>query len=271
VGGAAARVPLITRHTVAEARVTAPARILVAEDNAVNQRVALGLLERLGYRADVVADGAEAVEAVACRPYDLVLLDCQMPVMDGYEAAARIRRSEPAGHRIPIVAMTADALAADRERCMAAGMDDHVAKPVDRNQLRDVLRRWLPADAGAPEETPAPAVPHEGLIEPGQLRSIVGDDATAARRYLTLYVETADELVRRAAAAMADRDGTTLRRLAHNLKGTSGNVGAVEVARLAARLEQAAAGTDWPATTACWSDMESAFTRTVAHVRSLQS
>ena len=117
----ASRLPLITRHTVAEARDASRARILVAEDNAVNQRVAVALLERLGYRADVVGTGAEAVEAVARQPYDLVLMDCQMPVMDGYEAAARIRRSGVRrGSRMPIIAMTADATTG-RPRALPGG------------------------------------------------------------------------------------------------------------------------------------------------------
>ena len=267
---AAGRIPLITRHTVAEARGHGRARILVAEDNAINQRVAVGLLERLGYRADVVADGAEALEAVAHRPYDLVLLDCQMPVMDGYEAAARIRQAELPGRRLPIIAMTADAMAADRERCMAAGMDDHVAKPVDRNQLREVLNRWLP-DASIPgdDAPPAPPAAEHALFDPAQLHSIVGDDAAAVRRYLTLYTQTAGELVHRAAAAVAERDGAALRRLAHTLKGSSGNVGALEVAGLAARLEQTAGDGNWLATEDVRKELESAFTRMVTHVGTL--
>jgi signal transduction histidine kinase/CheY-like chemotaxis protein/HPt (histidine-containing phosphotransfer) domain-containing protein len=282
VGGSPGRpeagVPLITRHTLAEARGPARARILIAEDNTVNQRVALGMLEHLGYRADVVATGAEAVDAVAQRPYDLVLLDCQMPVMDGYEAAARIRLAEAAGWRIPLIALTADAGAADRERCRAAGMDDHVAKPIDRAQLREVLRRWLPEPAGGPHEAAvAPAMPaatrpspeSDGLIDRSQLGAIVGEDRAALRRYLDLYLGTGAELVHRAAAAVAGRDAAGLRRLAHSLRGSSGNVGAVEVARVAAELERMDCTADWSETEQTCRRLQTVFERTAVHVRAI--
>jgi CheY-like chemotaxis protein/HPt (histidine-containing phosphotransfer) domain-containing protein len=277
-GRPAPRAPLITRHTLAEARGAGRARILVAEDNPVNQRVAVGLLERFGYRADVVGTGAEAVEAVAHRPYDLVLLDCQMPVMDGYEAAARIRKSEPADRRMPIVAMTADAMAADRDRCLAAGMDDHVAKPVDLRQLHEVLQRWLPDTAAAAEgpapaddipAPPPPAASDPGLIDLSQLKSILGEDPGARQRFLELYLKTAAALVQRAGGALAARDDDSLRRLAHSLKGSSGNVGAIEVARLATELERVAGAADWPAAESCCRSLETAFARTVTHARSI--
>jgi CheY-like chemotaxis protein len=117
--------------------------VLVAEDNPTNQRVAALLLNRLGYRAEVVADGQEAVDAVARVPYDAVLMDCQMPRMDGFEAARRIRETETAS-RVPIIAMTAGARATHREECLAAGMDDYVSKPVTLEALDEVLTRWMP-------------------------------------------------------------------------------------------------------------------------------
>jgi CheY-like chemotaxis protein len=123
------------------------ARILVAEDNIVNQKVALLHLQRLGYKADVVADGRAAIAAVRQQPYDLVFMDCQMPEIDGYEATRQIRARESNGGtpRLPIVAMTAGALAGDREACLSAGMDDYIAKPVRQDELRQILQRHLPA------------------------------------------------------------------------------------------------------------------------------
>jgi signal transduction histidine kinase/CheY-like chemotaxis protein/HPt (histidine-containing phosphotransfer) domain-containing protein len=270
-GRAEAGAPIITRHTLAEARPQFRARLLVVEDNPVNQRVALGMLERLGYRADVVGTGAEAVEAVARGTYDLVLLDCQMPVMDGYEAAARIRSAEPPGRRIPLVALTADVSPADRVRCRAAGMDDHVAKPIDRGQLRDVLQRWTGGDATLPPADIPVAVPAGGdvLLDPGQLGAIVGDDRAALGRYLDLYLSAGAELVRSAAAAIAGRDPAAVRRAAHSLRGSSGNVGAIEVARLAGELEELDCAADWPAADRLRRRLETVFERTAVHVRAI--
>ena len=118
-------------------------RVLVAEDNVVNQKVAVAMLHRLGYDVDVAGDGAQAVMLVADGSYAAVLMDCQMPVMDGYEATAEIRRREGPGTHTPIIAMTAAALVSDQERCLTAGMDGYVAKPVRRAALSAVLDRWV--------------------------------------------------------------------------------------------------------------------------------
>ena len=143
------RSPSSTRHTARETLnlfAGRKARILLAEDNITNQQVALGILKKLGLRADAVANGAEALKALETIPYDLVLMDVQMPVMDGLEAPGRsaIRNPQSAITQIPIIAMTAHAMQGDRERCLEAGMNDYVSKPVSPQALAEVLARWLP-------------------------------------------------------------------------------------------------------------------------------
>ena len=136
--------PLITHQTLTEAA-RQHARLLVAEDNPVNQMVVLSLLKRLGYHADTVANGNEAVKALQRIPYDLVLMDCQMPEMDGFEATRLIRKAETKtlNPMIAIVALTAHAMQGDRERCLEAGMDDYLTKPIKPTDLANMLERWL--------------------------------------------------------------------------------------------------------------------------------
>ena len=145
---------LVTRYTMTEshapknilsARIKSSfqARVLVAEDNIVNQKVAVQMLKNLGCYADVAANGKEAVEMSAKLPYDLVFMDCQMPEMDGYEATAEIRRTEGKDKHIPIIAMTAHAMKGERERCLKAGMDGYISKPVEKEDLQNTIRQWI--------------------------------------------------------------------------------------------------------------------------------
>jgi PAS domain S-box-containing protein len=159
--GAAAPASIVTRHTAREIRdqfAGRQARILVAEDNIVNQQVILGMLKKMGLRADAVANGAEALRALESLPYALVLMDVQMPEMDGLEATRRIRQpaSRVCNPQIPVIALTADAMAGDRERFLAAGMNDHVAKPISPQVLAAALERWLPPPPAAAVSAPAP-------------------------------------------------------------------------------------------------------------------
>jgi len=144
--------PIITRHSLAEVQARSRGRILVAEDNPVNQKVAVKMIEKLGYRVDIAGNGCEAVEASERIPYDLILMDCHMPEMDGFEATRKIRARKLGVRHIPIIAMTANAMQEDRDRCLAVGMDDFLSKPVMSKSLAAVLDRWLPHDQ-APAET----------------------------------------------------------------------------------------------------------------------
>ncbi len=206
-------------------------RVLVAEDNTVNQKVALNQLERLGYEADVAANGLEAVEAVRTRPYDLVLMDCQMPEMDGFQAAAEIRRLQAEDQRrTPIVAMTANALKGDQEKCLAAGMDGYIPKPVRIEKLAETMKRWdAPLDPFTLKELKEAG----GRGDPGLLSDL-------AEAYLKDLRARLEAIVSAAAAG----DGEELRKAAHSLKGSSANLGARRMQKLCDMLEQAGASGD---------------------------
>ena len=135
--------------------------ILVAEDNPVNREIAIRLLERCGFQAHAVNDGREALDALATRHYDAVLMDCQMPELDGYEATRELRQRENGSRRTPVIAMTAHAMAGDRERCLQAGMDDYITKPIRPEALTDIVARWITPDVAA-------AGPSEAAQEPVQ-------------------------------------------------------------------------------------------------------
>jgi signal transduction histidine kinase/CheY-like chemotaxis protein len=210
--------------------------VLVAEDNDLNQMVAGGILAKLGYQVDVVANGVEAVAAVSATAYTAVLMDCHMPEMDGFQATAEIRRLEHAGRHTPIIAVTARALVADRERCLAAGMDDYLSKPVDPLAVEKVLSRWvrsressLPSDESS-DRRPMP----DAAIDDARLAVLRQLGPTDGRALLPRLVERFTEQwpVRLSALrqAVADGDGHTLAEVAHELKGMAANLGATRVA-----------------------------------------
>jgi signal transduction histidine kinase/DNA-binding response OmpR family regulator len=201
-------------------------RALVAEDNTVNQLVIVRMLEARGIVADVAATGVEAIDAWSRVPYDLVLMDCRMPEMDGYEATREIRRREEGGRRTPIVAMTAAALPADRQRCLDAGMDAHVAKPVRTHDLEAVLGRFLSSVDRAAEA----AASTDALDE---VRAAMGAGfEELVRQYLA---DAAASLEAMRAAAEAD-DERAVEAIAHRLKGSSGIVGATRIVELCEQI-----------------------------------
>ena len=268
------------RATRAPLSASAPC-ILVVEDNAVNQAVAVNMLRKRGYRTEVAADGLVALEMLARGGYAAVLMDCQMPKLDGYQATAEIRRREGDGAHVPIVAMTAHSMKGDRERCLAAGMDDYLPKPVSASALDDMLRRWVPAgtdDASAgPVTTPmsgAASRPINGAVAEAERRPqngarVVDADAadsasiasaeivshSALDELRTIDPQLVDELVplfldestARIALirdAVAAGDAATLKGAAHALRGSSASVGALRLSVLCAALEARAGGED---------------------------
>ena len=208
--------------------------ILLAEDNIVNQKVAVRQLQKLGYRADAVANGREALGALERAAYDLVLMDCHMPEMDGYEATAEIRRREGQTKHTMIVAMTASALQGDRERCIAVGMDDYISKPVKPEALAQVLQRVFAgstddkAASGVTKEVPPP-------VDMARLHEAMGDELFDI---LDIYLAQMSENLEKLTAAIEDGNAGELDSIAHNCAGTSANCGMVAVVQPLRELER---------------------------------
>jgi two-component system sensor histidine kinase/response regulator len=225
------------------------ARILVAEDNPTNQTVALAVLRRLGHRADAVADGQEAITALQQIPYDLVLMDCQMPVLDGFEATRRIRqpRSGVRTPDLPIIAMTANAMQGDREKCLRAGMNDYLSKPVQAGALASVLELWLPTletspaepPPVAPDSTPKPAQAQVPSFSPADLLERLSDDRDTAQSIVAGFLDDAPNRLRQLHADVEHSRATEAARQAHTIKGAAATVGADALSAVAGELEQA--------------------------------
>jgi CheY-like chemotaxis protein/HPt (histidine-containing phosphotransfer) domain-containing protein len=246
--------------TISSTPVFTGARILLVDDNDFNRQVGRELIELTGATVNTADDGEQAVAAVASGGYDLVLMDLQMPVMDGYTAARVIRQRWPA---LPILALTAHAMIEERARVLEAGMNDIITKPILPDILYATLARWLPGVAGQARATsavpPAPtsaSIPalsppaRAGIFDLATALSRVNGDRKMLDKFLHLFRERNADIVTQIGAALAAQDPTTARRLAHTLKGGAGTVGLVELqaaaARLEATLEQAIQGTDNP-------------------------
>ncbi|MDD5217445.1 MAG: PAS domain S-box protein [Candidatus Omnitrophica bacterium] len=278
-------IKLITRHTLKEAKVSdsesktpertargaAVSRILLAEDNAVSQQVARRMLEKLGCRVDVVGNGSEAVRMARELPYDLVFMDCQMPEMDGYEATRQIRKHEGTQRHTTIVALTAHALEGEREKCLDAGMDDYLTKPVTKEDLLTVLKRWVHGggakQAGKGQDeieihdpatpAPKPQAPAEKAgtapadqpgdasqkpaIDPQRIGALIeftgDDDPFFIPNLFQTYFSNAEQRMAGILEALGAGDANRMRQEVHSLKGSSANVGAVILSELCKQLE----------------------------------
>jgi two-component system sensor histidine kinase/response regulator len=262
--------PMITRNALRAQRAQSRNRILLAEDNPVNQKVVLRLLEKLDYRVEAVADGNAAVAAWQTGKFDLIIMDCQMPQMDGYEATREIRRLEGGKGRIPIMALTAHAMKGDEEKCRAAGMDDYLPKPIDRLKLEICLERLLTGSGSAapvlevkkgdPEATDP--VEWQALLE-----SIDGD-REFARDLVDAFIGSADRELTSIAAALRAGDTATLREAAHTLKGASSNLRAPAATSAAALLESAAGSGKNAEVPTLADNLNTEVRRTIAYLKS---
>ncbi len=218
-------------------------RALLADDNAVNQKVGVLMLERLGVRADAVGTGLEALHALDTAPYDLVLMDVQMPEMDGLEATRAIRRKEAGtGRHIPVIAMTAHAMSADRDQCRDAGMDNFISKPIELDRLSEII------DGVAKQFTAVAAtvaaVDDSTLIDRRELGARLGGDAQIVEDLIQVFRADAPAIRARLAKAVDDGDLTELNRVGHLLRGTAGTLCAHALSASAAELERAAHASD---------------------------
>ena len=250
---------------VGEGKAFAPSalggRVLLVEDNPVNREVAIGQLELLGCHVDSAEDGRQALEVSATSAYDLIFMDCQMPIMDGFTATARIRERErqTQAPRTPIIALTANAMAGDRDHCLVAGMDDYLSKPFTQDQMREMLSRWLSqtdhsslhrdqitTPSEAVPESSAPTTPAEHI----ESRNVVDYNAWTPIRMLkrpghpdplgkllARYIEDSRKLVDQLRQAVASNDPATLHAVAHRLKSSSSTLGALTVAARCKELE----------------------------------
>ncbi|HLP16611.1 MAG TPA: response regulator, partial [Bacteroidota bacterium] len=274
---------IITHHNVNERLnmfAGSAVRILLAEDNIVNQQVALGILRKLGLRADAVANGAEAVRALETLPYDLVLMDVQMPVMDGFEATKRIRQGQQDDEtnafgktprfkcrvsRVPIIAMTAHAMQGDKERCIEAGMDDYVTKPVSPGALAEALGRWLPKENKSDgvqhtEPTPhaSPAVSEKPIFNPMELPAVsvkpifngaelidrLMEDEELVNEVVSGFLSEIPVQVAAVKRWLAAGDAHRVKCEAHSIKGASANVSGERLTAVAFEIEKAATAGD---------------------------
>ena len=219
-------------------------RILLAEDNFTNQQVALGMLKKLGLQADAVADGNEALQALSSFVYDLVLLDVQMPVMDGIETARRIRdpHSDVLNHRVPIIAMTAHAMKGDREKCLRAGMDDYLSKPIVLGTLAAKLQIWLgetePSDNGT--ENSETALEELPVFDRAGALNRLGGDESLLKTIGEIFLQDVPSRIQNLKECLDRGDPAEFGRHAHSIKGASAGVGGERLRNIAAAMEQAA-------------------------------
>jgi len=228
--------PKISREPLASQLEPLAGRILLVEDNPVNQAVALGMLEELGCDTALAINGEEAIERSEQEHFDVILMDCEMPVMDGFSATAAIHDRAKDTNEVPIIALTANAVDGDRERCIAAGMQDYLSKPISLEKLHKTLKKWLGAEHIGSERLGQDAIDTTSLNNIRNLRGVGGDKMV--RQVVDLYLESSSTLVDGLYSDLSQGNAEAVRQSAHALKSSSQNVGACELATLSQELEE---------------------------------
>ena len=277
--------PIITRHTAREMQnrfAFRQSRILLAEDNITNQQVALGILKKFGLRADTVSNGTEAIKALEAIPYDLVLMDVQMPLMDGTEVTRIIRGwnlksgnddahsvsdIKERASRIPIIAMTAHAIQGDREHCIEAGMNDYITKPVSPRALMEALEKWLPKEESdnlkpAAEETPTMISSRQlqiPVFDRAGMMARLMDDEILAKKIIAAFLEDTPRQIAVLKKYLDAGDSAGLERQAHSIKGAAANVGGEALRAVVFAMEIAAKIGNLAAVNACMTELDMQF------------
>lgn len=243
--------------------IATPARILVVEDNATNQKVALAILAKLGHRAEAVESGARALEVLQRTDYDIVLMDCEMPNMDGYETTRRIRQSS-SGTRSPditIIALTAHALQGDREKCLASGMNDYLSKPIEPGEVAEIVTKWRTmSDLREPLSLPfGPDQPASGIFEVNELVDRLSGDEALAREIVAGFLIDVPGQLRRLREQIETGDGSRACAQAHTLTGAAATVSAPALRALSRQIQQSVAEGDLAAAVALLTPLEEQF------------
>ena len=254
---------LVTRHAIRENRLLQARRILLVEDDETNQQVATHLLAKQGHEVTVAENGAAALGAMAADVFDIVLMDVQMPVMDGFTATQKIRDLEmtTGALRTPIIAMTAHALKGDRERCLAAGMDDYITKPINASMLFDKIARWAQPTAGGPGRPAGPVavIPVPGspsaIFDVAEVLERVMDDRDFLKELVDEFAAQLPDQLTAIRACIDGGDAAALGQQAHRLKGTAGNLAAHGLAAAAARLERLGKGRELAEADDAWQQL----------------
>jgi len=262
---------IVTRHSAREicrVSVDSKKRILLVEDNIINQQVALGFLKKYGLKADATANGEEALKALESIPYDLVLMDVQMPVMDGYEATRRIRdpKTPVMNHAVPVIAMTANALQGDREICIEAGMNDYISKPIEPQRLAEILEHWLPESTSV--KKPVEKEPVVRAVEnskpvfdkPSFLDRLMGDEELA-KSILATFLENIPLQIQELKTSLLKNDLPGIELHAHTIKGASANIGGEALRAAALALEKSAKNGETAAFSTGMSELERQYSR----------
>ena len=260
------KLPLVTRHTLKEFRKIG-IKILVVEDNPVNQLVAVRILEKLGYKADVAGNGVEALESLSGIAYDIVFMDCQMPVMDGYDASRAIRSGKGSilNRKVTIIAMTANALKGDKEKCIEAGMDDYISKPVTPGMLSEIVEKWASAVPEKKEMRIEPLL-CDSTFRQGKLEDDFGDDVETIRELIGIFIVSAENNLRDLSAAIQKGVTAQIKILSHTLKGSALNIGADNLADACGRLEQMVSRGDFANSDILLGIVESEYGKLVDHL-----